>query len=136
MNWTREQTIVAFNVYCKIPFKNSNSRHPDIIRYAKIIGRSPAALNMKIGNFGRLDPQLKQKGITGLSHGSKLEKEIWDEFHGNWENLVYESELLIARFQNKEIADLSEVDFDNMPQGEDRDSVVKDQSKPKFFSGA
>ena len=68
MNWTREQTIVAFNVYCKIPFKNSSSRHPEVIRYAKIIGRSPAALNMKIGGriLEGLDPQLKQKGITGL----------------------------------------------------------------------
>ena len=70
-------------------------------------------------------------------HGSKLEKEIWDEFHGNWENLVYESELLIARFQNKEIADLPEIDFNNMPQGEDRDSVVKTicltNRKSRFF---
>ncbi|MGC1631936.1 MAG: hypothetical protein WA749_07460 [Gelidibacter sp.] len=22
-NWTREETIVAFNVYCKVPFKSS-----------------------------------------------------------------------------------------------------------------
>lgn len=26
-NWTREQTIVAFNVYCKIPFKSSNKNN-------------------------------------------------------------------------------------------------------------
>ena len=26
--WTREETIVAFNLYCKIPFKSSSKTHP------------------------------------------------------------------------------------------------------------
>ena len=47
--WTREETIIAFNVYCRIPFKDSNKNHPMIINYAKIIGRAPDALNMKVG---------------------------------------------------------------------------------------
>lgn len=50
-NWTREQLIVALNVYCKIPFKNSSARHPMIKEYAQLIGRTPAALNLKIGNL-------------------------------------------------------------------------------------
>ncbi len=133
MNWTREQTIVAFNVYCKIPFRSSSSRHPEVIRYAKIIGRSPSALNMKIGNFGRLDPQLKQRGITGLSHGSKLEKEVWDEFHGNWEKLVYESESLIAQFQSKNIKSFSDIDLNSFPQGKDRAGIVKTRINQSFF---
>lgn len=58
-NWTWEETIVAFNVYCKVPFKNSSKTNPTIIKYANIIGRSPSALNMKVGNLGRLDPELK-----------------------------------------------------------------------------
>ena len=133
MNWTREQTIVAFNVYCKIPFKSSNSRHPEIIKYAKIIGRSPSALNMKIGNFGRLDPQLKQRGISGLSHGSKLEQEVWDEFHGNWGKLIYQSELLIAQFENKNIEDSLDFDLDDLPQGGEREAVVKTRVNQNFF---
>lgn len=63
--WNRNETIVAFYVYCQIPFKKSNKSHPLITEYAKILGRSPSALNMKIGNFGRLDPELKQQGIVG-----------------------------------------------------------------------
>ena len=39
-----------------------------------MIGRSPSALNMKIGNIGRLDPELKKKNITGLTHGAKMEE--------------------------------------------------------------
>lgn len=45
--WTREELIVALNLYCKIPFKNSSASHPLVIKYAKLIGRSPAAMNLK-----------------------------------------------------------------------------------------
>jgi putative restriction endonuclease len=76
-NWTREETIIAFNVYCKIPFKSSSKSNPTIIKYANIIGRSPSALNMKVGNFGRLDPELKNHGIVGLAHGSKLDEDVF-----------------------------------------------------------
>ena len=129
-NWTREETIVAFNVYCKIPFKKSSKSNPTVIKYANIIGRSPSALNMKIGNFGRLDPELKKQGITGLVNGSKLEKVVWDEFNGNWENLAYESEDLIAKFQNKEIV------IENFPEGKERESTVKTRVNQSFFRSA
>ena len=129
-NWTREETIVAFNVYCKIPFKKSSKSNPTVIKYANIIGRSPSALNMKIGNFGRLDPELKKQGITGLVNGSKLEKVVWDEFNGNWENLAYESEDLIAKFQNKEIV------IENFPEGKEREPTVKTRVNQSFFRSA
>ena len=52
----------------------SSKTNPIIIDYANMIGRSPSALNMKIGNIGRLDPELKKKNITGLTHGAKMEE--------------------------------------------------------------
>jgi putative restriction endonuclease len=132
-NWTREQTIVAFNVYCKIPFKNSSKTHPMIIKYANIIGRSPSALNMKIGNLGRLDPELKKRGITGLANGGKLEKVIWDEFHGNWEELAFASEKLISEFQNKTIIETNEIDLKDFPEGKDVERLVKTRVNQNFF---
>jgi putative restriction endonuclease len=131
-NWTREETIVAFNVYCKVPFKNSSKTNPTIIKYANIIGRSPSALNMKIGNFGRLDPELKKQGITGLINGSKLEEVIWNEFNGNWENLAFESEYLIAKFQNKNIEDVIDIDWKSK-KGIDREAIVKQRVNQSFF---
>lgn len=59
-NWTKEQTIVALNLYCKIPFNRVASTHPEIIKVAKIIDRSTNSLKMKIGNFGSFDPELKK----------------------------------------------------------------------------
>lgn len=132
-NWTREETIVAFNVYCKVPFKKSSKSNPTVIKYAKIIGRSPSALNMKIGNFGRLDPELKKQGITGLINGSKLEEVVWNEFNGNWDNLAFESEELIAKFQNKKI---NELVIDDFPKGKERKSNVKTRVNQSFFRSA
>lgn len=135
-NWTREETIIAFNVYCKIPFKDSSKNHPMIVKYAKIIGRTPSALNMKVGNLGRLDPKLQEKGIVGLSHGSKVEKMVWDEFYANPDKLVYESECLIAKYSNDSIEHTSEIDLANLPQGTDRLALIKQRVNQSFFRNA
>lgn len=132
-NWTKEETIIAFNVYCKIPFKSSSKTNPLIIKYANIIGRSPSALNMKIGNFGRLDPELKKQGIVGLGNGSKLDEIVWNEFNGNWEKLAYESELLIAEFQNKNVEEIIDVEVFEFPIGLERESIIKQRVNQNFF---
>jgi putative restriction endonuclease len=132
-NWNREETIIAFNVYCKIPFKSSSKSNPTIIKYANIIGRSPSALNMKVGNFGRLDPVLKKQGIVGLAHGSKLEEEVWDEFNGNWEKLAFESEQLIAKFSNRPIEEISEIEIEDIREGIERETIVKQRVNQSFF---
>lgn len=130
-NWTKEETIVAFNVYCKIPFKNSSKSNPTVIKYAKILNRSPSALNMKIGNFGRLDPELQKKGISGLSNGSKLEEVVWNEFHGNWDELSFVSEKIIAEFEGTEVeTKFSTKDF---PKGTDKLSLIKTRVNQDFF---
>lgn len=132
-NWTKEETIIAFNVYCKIPFKSCSKSNPTIIKYANIIGRSPSALNMKVGNFGRLDPELKRHGIVGLGNGSKLDEIVWDEFNGNWDKLAYESEILIAKFQNKNIEENIEIDIFEFPIGIERDALIKQRVNQSFF---
>ncbi|MBS1571896.1 MAG: HNH endonuclease [Bacteroidetes bacterium] len=132
-NWTKEETIIAFNVYCKVPFKSSSKTNPTIIKYANIIGRSPSALNMKVGNFGRLDPELKKQGIVGLGNGSKLDEIVWNEFNGNWEKLAFESEKLIAEFQNRTIEEIETIDIEDLPKGEDRETIIKARVNQSFF---
>lgn len=132
-NWTKEETIIAFNVYCKIPFKSSSKSNPTIVKFANIIGRSPSALNMKVGNFGRLDPELKKQGIVGLSHGSKMEEEVWEEFNGNWEELAFASEQLIAKFSNSPIEETSEIKTEDIKEGLERETIVKNRVNQNFF---
>lgn len=72
-----------------------------MIRVAKIIGRTPSAVNMKIGNLGSFDPTLKVQGIRGLTNASKLDAQIWAEFGNRWAELSFESERLTAELQGK-----------------------------------
>ena len=130
--WTREQTIVAFNLYCKIPFNKVTSNHPEIIKIAQIIGRSTNSVKMKIGNFGSFDEELKKRGIVGLSNVSRLDKEIWEEFHNNWEKLSFESEMLISQFKGENIENI----FDNeqsLIEGKDKLSLVKTRVNQNVF---
>lgn len=131
--WSREETIIAFNVYCKIPFRKSSKTHPLILKYAQLLGRSPSALNMKIGNFGRLDPDLQVQGIKGLIHGSKMEVEIWEEFRGNPELLAYESEKLIAQLSQQKIENSACINTEDLPQGEEREVIIRQRVNQSFF---
>lgn len=131
--WTREQTIVALNLYCKIPFNKVSSKHPDIIRIAKIIGRTPNSVKMKIGNFGSFDPELKKRGIVGLGNTSKLDEIVWKEFNNNWDNLAYESEVLISKFTNQPLEKNSEINIADIPAGKQREAIIKARINQSFF---
>lgn len=95
--WTRDQLLVAFNLYCKIPFSKTKANNPSVIQVARLINRSPASVAMKLGNFGSFDPALQRKGIKGLSRASRADRKIWDEFNQDWDNLSIESELAAER---------------------------------------
>lgn len=131
--WTREQTIIALNLYCRIPFNKVSSNHPEIIRIAKIIGRTPNSLKMKIGNFGSFDPELKKRGIVGLVNVSSLDKSVWEEFNSQWENLSYKSQVLISQLTNTPIEVVSNISTDDIPIGIDRDTIIKRRVNQSFF---
>ncbi len=86
--WTREELILAFELYCRVPFKRTTSRNPLIRELAVSMGRTPGSVARKLGNFGAFDPELTPRNIVGLTHGSKLDRTIWDEFHRDWNGLV------------------------------------------------
>ena len=96
--WTREELLLTFNLYCKIPFSKTKANNPFVIEVARLIGRTPSAVAMKLGNFGSFDPALKVQGISGLTGSSKADRAIWEEFNNDWENLAIESELATAKF--------------------------------------
>ena len=83
---------------CRIPFKQTKAANPLVRELASILRRSPAAVARKLGNFGAFDPELHGRGISGLTHFSRLDKQVWDEFHDDWGNLVYEAYKLKESF--------------------------------------
>ena len=91
-NWTRDESIIAFRLYCALPFGKLNHKNPDIIQLADKLGRTPSSVSMKACNFARLDPLHQARGIAGLAHGAKLEEIIWEEFHADSEAIANEAE--------------------------------------------
>ncbi len=102
-NWTREELILAFNLYLKLPFGKMHHNNPDVINLAKFIGRTTGSIAMRLGNFASLDPLLKQRGIKGLTGGTKQCQPIWDEFYNKSEDLLFESERILAEKENQNI---------------------------------
>jgi putative restriction endonuclease len=42
--WTREELILAVNLYLKLPFQHFIQEHPEIIHLANLIGRTHLVL--------------------------------------------------------------------------------------------
>src|SRR5258708_16051930 len=78
-NWTREEHILAFNLYCQIPFGSIDMRNPRVIELAGLLGRTKGSGSRKLSNLPRLDPALQARGIRGLAHGPKGQEKVFPE---------------------------------------------------------
>lgn len=101
--WTKEELILAFNLYLKIPFGKMHSTNKDVIHLANLIGRTPNSIALRLVNFASVDPVLKARGIKGMDGGTKIVQPIWDEFFHNQEELVFLSEQILAQKENDSI---------------------------------
>jgi putative restriction endonuclease len=136
-DWTREEHILAFNLYCKIPFGRQHSRAPETIELAKLLGRTANSVALKLNNFSRLDPELKARGIRGMAHGAKGEVEVWRDFEDNPEALAFESERLLARFTGRKLEEIAEIDERELPtEGLERERMVRVRVNQHFFRAA
>jgi putative restriction endonuclease len=132
--WTREELILAMNLYCKLPFGKLHSGTPEITKLAELIGRTSSSVAYKLVNLASLDPSLHARGIKGATNASKLDKEIWDEFYTHWDILPYESEKLLARFKHTSVEVLNEITEEELPkEGKTREAVVKVRVNQSFF---
>lgn len=133
-NWTYEEHIVAFNLYCKIPFTKINSGYPPVKELAQIIGRTSGSVAMKLANFARLDPFQQARNVSGLSQGAKGEETVWNEFSGNWDELAYKSELILARYKNDPIEKSANIYSEDLPrEGKEREALIKVRVNQSFF---
>lgn len=86
--WNREESILALALYCQIPFRAASAKNLRVRLLAERLGRTPASVARKLGNFGSLDERLAQKGISGLPHTSRLDEEICEEFKNDFGSLA------------------------------------------------
>ena len=94
--WTRDELILALNLYLKLPYGKMHARTPEIIYLANLINRTPDSIAMRLVNFAAVDPYHQQRGIVGLKGGLKQVEPIWNEFINNKDELLFESERILA----------------------------------------
>jgi len=94
--------------------------------------------SVSLSNFASLDPAITGTGRKGLEGASNLDREVWAEFHADWEKLAVECEMLR---RNLDYAAPSEDEADELlvPEdysGETRRVVTEQRIKQNFFRRA
>lgn len=132
--WSREETILAFELYCRTPFGKISQGNPDIIALAKLIGRTPGSVALKMHNLAHYDPELRKRNVSAMSHGSKLDPIIFQEFADDWEGLSYQSQLIRAEMQGMPVESILKMDdIPQLPVGLSHDQIVKARVGQYFF---
>ena len=133
--WSEDETILAYYYYCQIPFGKIHKNNPEVIRIAKMLGRTPSSVTLKMGNLGHFDPELQKRDISGLSNASKTDAAIVDAFRSNWDELTIRAKTI----ENSLVIETSDgLDYiiEEFPDGLDKDTIVKQRINQHFFRNA
>lgn len=133
--WTKDELILAFNLYFKLPFGKMHSHTKEIIHLANILGRTPDSVAIRLTNFAHIDPYHQQRGIKGMSGGRRQVEPIWNEFFNDKEKLVFESERILAERENTTIeTKFADILYDTKNlKGETKVRAVKTRVNQNFF---
>lgn len=135
-SWTRDELLLAFNLYCRLPFGRMHRGNFDIVALARGIGRTPSAVAMKLVNFASFDPAHQARNVSGLSNTSRSDKGVWDEFNANPEELAYESQRAYSRVVT-EAAGWSETESNevepSLPEQTEGTRLVRIRLVQRFF---
>jgi putative restriction endonuclease len=95
--WSRDELLVAFNLYCRTPFGRLHRNNVDIIALSERLRRTPSSVAMKLCNFASLDPVHRERNVAGLRNAAAADRHIFHEFDADWEALATESEAAMHR---------------------------------------
>lgn len=104
--WTRDELILALDLYFRHDRKLLDKTNPEIIQTSKLLKqllinndkcnlpsfRSNNSVYMKLANFRSIDPKFSG---DGLPHGGKMDKMVWDEFSSNPQQLRLRAQEII-----------------------------------------
>ena len=129
------------NLYTKLRYGQFNNKNVEVIKLANLIGKTPGAVAFKLVHLSRQDPRHTDR-VKGLNNSGKNAVEMYNEFVNNWEEMLYQSEVLLASYQNKSVEDiiLEKNEIENIKQdilsgkeGSDIDRIVKTRVNQHLF---
>ena len=134
-NWTWEETLAAFALYFLLSPGQHDSGNKDVIALAESIGRSPGAVVFKLGNIKACDPM---RHGAGLSHASRLDAMVWEEYQERGDSLLEEALGILASAGGslKGQAPTFEPSLLDPPAGRDRTVVTVVRANQSYFRNA
>lgn len=134
-NWTREELVLALNLYLKTEYRKITQKNPEIIALADRIGRTAGAVSFKLSNLASLDPVVKNNGKKGHANAGKATEDIFEEFQSNREALVFESENILANIQGIRLEKKYQEQLPELSNlvGETRERYVKTRVNQNVF---
>lgn len=137
-NWTPEETKMAFALYFLLEPKEQEKGNPDVIKFAAAIDRTPAAVSLKLSNIASNDTNRIEAGRIGMTHASRLDREILLEYGGRGDGLVTEALDLLAETTEQQSYEWNalkkiDLDFNSLPVGKERTAQVKQRVNQQYF---
>lgn len=149
--WTRDELILALDLYVREPSSRGNKRHPavlrlsaDLNRIAQVLGidrspkyRNPNGVSMTLNSFLRYDKSYRGRGLRGAS----ASEAVWNDYVNDHESLRATAEAILAHARAsggtlRPLADLEEQAFEGcllarMHLVRERDAAIVSRKKEK-----
>lgn len=131
LKWSKEETILALDLYLKISFSKASKSNKDVVQLANIIGRTPASVAMKVCNLASFDPIVKQRNKSGLSNASRLDKIVFEEYSCNLEELANQVNKILKNQYNQSVE--LPIGLKELPDGIYKETIIRARIGQEYF---
>lgn len=137
-NWNMAETKMAFALYFLLPSRDIHRNNSDIVNLARLIGRSPSSVTLKIQNVAANDPNTIASGKVGLRNGSKFDKRIWEEYHKRGDEVLFDAVATLSSAFDGRIAACNSIDnieseLEHLPEGKERNAMICQRINQGYF---
>lgn len=138
-NWSREETLAALFLYLALPARLIDDKGEDVQTLARAIGRTPAAVSLKIWNPASFDERRRARGKVGMVNASKMDKMVWAEYSSGGDELIEEAaDAFFGQLDQLDSGDVMSDDLQDaigasLPEGRDRDVIISTRVNQQFF---
>lgn len=87
IGWSDDEMILSLDLYFTTPYNKRTRTNPEIIELAKLIGRTPASVVLRMANYLCFDIEEQKLGHKGMDGGTRQCKPFWEKYADNRELL-------------------------------------------------
>ena len=132
---------MAWLLYMELPAKEIDDQGEHIIKLALALGRTPNSVALKAWNIAAHDERRLAKGKVGMSHGSKYDQEVWEDFAREGDALILRAYDLLSETvrPSVEFDSSAETQIEtsaeilDYPEGKTREALVAARVNQSYF---